>query len=82
MGKNQDPDSGSGSGMNILDRISESLETNFLFKILQFFDTDTDPDPGIFFTLDPGSGMEKIRIRDKHPGSATLVDRLSIVFTF
>jgi hypothetical protein len=22
--------------------------------------------------LDPGSGMDKIRIRDKHPGSATL----------
>jgi hypothetical protein len=22
---------------------------------------------------DPGSGMKKIRIRDKHPGSATLV---------
>jgi hypothetical protein len=24
------------------------------------------------FVLDPGSGMEKIRILDKHPGSATL----------
>ncbi len=23
--------------------------------------------------LDPGSGIEKIQIRDKHPGSATLV---------
>jgi hypothetical protein len=30
-------------------------------------------EPEIFLTLDPGSGMEKIRIRDKHPGSATLV---------
>jgi hypothetical protein len=30
-------------------------------------------DPGIFLTLDPGSGMGKIRIRDKHPGSATLL---------
>jgi hypothetical protein len=31
-------------------------------------------DPGIFVTLDPGSGMEKLgsEIRDKHPGSATL----------
>ncbi len=29
-------------------------------------------DPEIFSTLDPGYGMEKIRIRDKHPGSATL----------
>jgi hypothetical protein len=27
---------------------------------------------GIFLTLDPGSGMEKIRIGDKHPESATL----------
>jgi len=25
-----------------------------------------------FFGADPGSGMEKSRIRDKHPGSATL----------
>jgi hypothetical protein len=30
--------------------------------ILKFF--DADPDPGIFLTLDPGSGMGKIRIRD------------------
>jgi hypothetical protein len=30
-------------------------------------------DPGIFLTLDPGLGMEKIQIRDKHPGSATLL---------
>jgi len=28
-------------------------------------------DPGIFLTLDPESGMKKIRIRD-HPGSATV----------
>jgi hypothetical protein len=27
-------------------------------------------DPVLFLT--PGSGMEKIRTRDKHPGSATL----------
>ncbi len=50
---------GSGSGMNNPDHISQSLETNFLVRILQFFDAD------------PGSGMEKIR--DKHPGSATLI---------
>jgi hypothetical protein len=56
--------------MNILDHISESLETVFGVKILTFFDADADP--GIFLTLDPRSGMEKIRIRDKHPGSATL----------
>jgi hypothetical protein len=43
----------SGSGMNNPDHISESLKkTNFRVKILIFFDAD------------PGSGMEKIRIRD------------------
>jgi hypothetical protein len=49
-----------GSGMNIPDHISESRETIFWLKILKLF--DADPDPGIFLTLDPGSGMEKIRI--------------------
>jgi hypothetical protein len=44
--------SGSGSGMNDPDRISESLGTFFWVKILKFF------------YADPGSGMEKIRIRD------------------
>jgi hypothetical protein len=38
--------------MNNPDLISESLETIFVVKILNFFDAD------------PGSGMEKIRIRD------------------
>jgi hypothetical protein len=41
------------------DDISESLETIFWVKILQFFDAD------------PGSGMGKIRIRvgkNLHPG--------------
>jgi hypothetical protein len=38
------------------DLISESLETIFGVNILKFFDAD------------PGTGMEKIRIRDKqHP---------------
>ncbi len=55
--------------MNIPNHNSESLETIFWVKILKFFDTDSDP--GIFLTLDPGSEMEKIRIRDKHLGSAT-----------
>ncbi len=64
--KNQDPD----PGWILLDHISESLETIFWAKILQFCDADADP--GIFLTPDPGSGMGKIRIRDKHPGSATL----------
>jgi hypothetical protein len=46
--------------MNNPDHISE-IETIFWFKIRKFFDSDQ------------GSRMEKIRIRDKHPGSATLV---------
>jgi hypothetical protein len=68
MGKN-------GSGRNISDHISESLETIFRSKILKFLDVDPDPGFGIFMTLDPWSGIQhgKIRIRDKHPGSATLV---------
>jgi hypothetical protein len=42
--------SGSGSGMNIPDHISESLETFFGVKILKFFDADLGsginiPDP-------------------------------------
>jgi hypothetical protein len=43
--------SGSGSGMNNPDQISESLETILWVKILKFFDVDT------------GSEMEKIRVR-------------------
>jgi hypothetical protein len=49
-----------GSGMKSPDHISGSLETIFRIKILKFFDAD------------PGSGMEKSLIRDKHPGSAIL----------
>jgi hypothetical protein len=52
--------SGSGSGMNNPDHLSESLETIFWIKILKFFDAD------------PGSGMGKIRIRERKkrdPGS-------------
>jgi hypothetical protein len=44
--------SGSGSGMNNPDHISQSLETVFWVKIFKLFDAD------------PGSGMAKIRIRD------------------
>jgi hypothetical protein len=63
--------------MNIPDNISKSLETIFLWlKILKFFVVDSDPGSGIFVTLDLGSGMEKFGsgIRNKHPGSATLVN--------
>ncbi len=42
--------SGSGSGMNNPDHISESLETIFWVKVLKFFDAD------------PGFGKENIRI--------------------
>jgi hypothetical protein len=52
-----DPGSGMGRKISIRvrddnpDHISESLKNNFWVKILKFFD------------VDPGSGMEKIRIR-------------------
>jgi hypothetical protein len=53
--------------MNIPD-ISEILETFFGLKKIKFFDVDQDRGSGIFFTLDPGSWMEKfgsgIRIRN------------------
>jgi hypothetical protein len=39
-------------------------------KILKFFDEDPDPRSGIFFL--PGIQDGNIRIRDKHPGFATL----------
>jgi hypothetical protein len=51
-----DPDPGFGmgkkSGSNEPDHISEILETIFGVKIIKFFDAD------------PGSGMEKILLRD------------------
>jgi hypothetical protein len=64
--KNQDPDTGSGSAMNNPDHISKSLNNFFIFwvKYLNSF----------MWIRNPGwkkfrSGIEKIRIRDKHPGS-------------
>jgi hypothetical protein len=33
---------------------------------------------GFFDDAESGSGMEKIRIRDKHPGSATLLSRIRL----
>jgi hypothetical protein len=44
--------SGSVSGMNNPDHISECLETIFWIKILKFF--HADPGSGIVLTLDPG----------------------------
>jgi hypothetical protein len=60
------PGSRSGSGMNIPDHISESLETIFGLKLLNFFNADSDPEFGIFLNLDLGSGIRngKIRIQD------------------
>jgi hypothetical protein len=42
---------GSGSGMNVPDNFSESLNTVFRVKILKFFDADPDPGFGIFLNL-------------------------------
>ncbi len=62
--------------MSIPDHISESLKTIIWVKILKFFGADADPNPGSGNLFDPGYGMEKIRIRDKNPGSATLYNWL------
>jgi hypothetical protein len=64
--------------MNILDHISESLET--IFWVKKFF--DEDPDPRVILTLDPGFGMEKFEsgIWDKHPRSATRVLQKKTVY--
>jgi hypothetical protein len=60
---------GSGSGINNPDHISESLETIFLVEMNKSFDADL------------GSRMEKIRIPDKDPKSATLnVSHLDILY--
>jgi hypothetical protein len=61
--------SGSGSGMNNPDHNYESVETIFWVKILNSLMRIWDPGWEKF-----GSGMENIRIRDKHPGSATTLD--------
>ncbi len=60
--------------MNNPDHIFQSSKNHFFaffgVKILKFF--DEDPGSGMGDSSDPGSGMEKSRIRDKHPRSATL----------
>jgi hypothetical protein len=43
--------------MNIPGHISDSLETIFWLKMVEFFYADPDPGSGIFLTLDPGSGI-------------------------
>jgi hypothetical protein len=52
-----------GSGMNIPNYIFERLEQFFRVKIIKFLIRIR-----IFLILNPESGKEKIRIRDKHPG--------------
>jgi hypothetical protein len=60
---------GSGSGMINPENISDNVETIFVgLKYLNSLMRIRDPGWKKF-----GSGMEKIRIRYKHPGSATLV---------
>ncbi len=46
-----------------------ALKHFFRLKILKFFDADLDSGSGIFLIRDG-----KIRIRDKHPGSVTLIN--------
>jgi hypothetical protein len=55
--------SGSGSGINNPDHISASLTFFLLF--------------GFEYYPSGGFGMGKIRIRDKHPGTAMLVDSIT-----
>jgi hypothetical protein len=61
-----DPVPGSGAFFDIPDYISESLEIISwvnIFNSLMLMQIRIW-NPGIFLTLDPGSGMEKIRTRD------------------
>jgi hypothetical protein len=54
----------SGSGMNIPDHFSESLETVLGLKIFNFFDADP-----IWNLFDPRAGIRKLKIRIRDPGS-------------
>ncbi len=67
MGESQHPDPGS-----YFLELRNHFFAFFGVKILKFF--DEDPGSGIRDgdSSDPGSEMEKSRILDKHPGSATL----------
>ncbi len=52
------------------------LRNHFLgVKILKFFDADPGSVMETVRIRDPRFGMEKSRIRDKHPGSASLVEK-------
>ncbi len=62
----------SGSGMNIPDHISALRRNNFGLKYLILW-CESGFGKRIRNLFDPGSRMEKIRIRYKHPGSATQI---------
>jgi len=71
------------SGINIPDKhpgsYFKSLVAIFFgLKIIKFFVADPYPGFGAFLALDQGSGIRdgKLRIRDNHPESATLQQRL------
>ncbi len=66
-GKKSEP----GYGMHIPDLIFEIFLPVFGLKILNLWCGSIS---GILSTLDPGSGMEKYWIRDKHPGYDKLVN--------
>jgi hypothetical protein len=68
--------------MNNPDHISRSLETIFWVKILKFVDADPGSSIRDGKNLDPGWKFFLSGIRDKHPGSATLVIRKLIVSGF
>jgi hypothetical protein len=67
----------SGSGINNSDHISESIETIFGLKYLNSLVRIQEPRWKKF-----GSEIrdEKIRIRDKHPASATLTDKTTNIY--
>ncbi len=58
MDKNQDSDP--RSGMTIPNHIRELKKQFFGLKILKFFHADSLPGSGIFLTLDPRFGREKL----------------------
>jgi hypothetical protein len=64
----------SGSGIRIRDQDMFILETIFCVKnILNSLMRIRDTESGIFLTSDPGWKKFESVIRDKHPGSATLI---------
>ena len=77
MGESQHPDPGSGIRdeqpgsyfLELRNHFFAFLGLKYLNSLMRIRDGDSS---------DPGSGMEKSRIRDKHPGSATLILCFSI----